>query len=129
MKLRQLTDGRHLVQVIYAPSGEIQDCEYITQSKSARNFLKTLRKELKLALDEETSRLFEKNGRNSEVEQFYRQYRNVSYRLLKNNEKLPKDVASWLDYDKLRAQCLEKHEEMKFLLRNRDILDENSVTR
>ncbi|KAJ0169841.1 hypothetical protein K1T71_014447 [Dendrolimus kikuchii] len=129
LKLRQLTDGRHLVQVIYSPTGEIQDCEYITQSKSARNFLRVLRKELKLALDEETSRLLEKKTHNFKEELFYRHYRNVSYRLLKNNEQLPRDVASWLDYDKLKMQCLEKHEEMKFLLQNKDMLDENSVTR
>ncbi|XP_037299320.1 uncharacterized protein LOC115452722 isoform X2 [Manduca sexta] len=128
LKLRQLTDGRHLVQVIYSQNGDIQDCEYITQTKSARNFLKTLRKELKLALDEE-SYILQREPNSIEDEKFFRHYKNVSIKLLKNGDKLPPDVAVWFDYNKLKLECLRRHEELKYLVESQNKMSEMSVTR
>lgn len=119
LRLRQLTDGRHLVQLIYNQNGAIQDCEYITQQKSVRNFLKTLRKELKLALDEEGYKLTE-NSFDFEQEKFYRHFRNVTFKILKVGDSLPTDVAVWLDYEKLRDECIEKHNEMKLIMENKN---------
>ncbi|KOB65671.1 Phospholipase A2 [Operophtera brumata] len=117
MRLRQLTDGRHLVQVIYNQNGGIQDCEYINEAKSARNFLKNLRKELKLALDEESYKITEKSF---EEDKFFRHFRNVTFRILKDGESLPLDVASWLNYDTLKTECLRRHEEMKYMMESRE---------
>lgn len=129
LKLRQLTDGRHLVQVIYTPDGVIQDCEYITEGKTVRNFLKTLRKELKLALDEESYRLTEGRRNDYEDEKFYRHYRNVTFRLLKDGEQLPLDVGNWLNYDRLKTECFERHEELTYMMENRNKVSDTSLTR
>ncbi|KAM3956848.1 uncharacterized protein ACR2FA_009155, partial [Aphomia sociella] len=128
LKLRQLTDGRHLLQVIYAPNGAIQDCEVITQGRSARNFLKTLRKELKLALDEESYRILQKDSRNLDNEKFFRHFNNMTVKILKNGQKLPSDVAEWLNYDRLKIECLERHKEMTLMMENRNKVSENSLT-
>ncbi|XP_013138495.1 PREDICTED: uncharacterized protein LOC106103306 isoform X2 [Papilio polytes] len=127
IKLRQLTDGGHLVQIIYTPDGVIQDCEYVADIKTTRNFLKTLRKELKLALEEQTYRIFEKND--NEDERFYRHFGNVTLRLLKGNEKLPPDIANWLDYDRLKMECLERHEELTLIMSNKNKIGEELLTR
>lgn len=126
LKLRQLTDGRHLVQVIYTPNGVIQDCEYIAEGKSARNFLKTLRKELKMALDEESYRLQEKKSLDNE--KFYRHFGNVTFRILKNGEKLPPNIASWFNYDRLKTECFERHAELTYMMEHKNEND-NGLTR
>ncbi|XP_052745694.1 uncharacterized protein LOC112045804 isoform X3 [Bicyclus anynana] len=129
LKLRQLTDGRHLVQVIYTPNGVLQDCEYITSTKSARHFIKTLRKELKMALDEESYRILEKRPKNSDDERYYRHFGNVTFRILKNGDKLPTDVARWFNYDRLKTECFERHEELTLMMENRKKISENSLQR
>ncbi|XP_050359655.1 uncharacterized protein LOC126779581 isoform X2 [Nymphalis io] len=129
LKLRQLTDGRHLIQIIYTPNGAIQDCEYIREPKSARNFLKTLRKELKLALDEETYRITDKRLNTFENEKFYRHFGNVTFRILKDGEKLPPDVADWLNYDRLKNECFERHEELTYMMENRNKLSDATLSR
>ncbi|XP_039762301.1 uncharacterized protein LOC120635370 isoform X2 [Pararge aegeria] len=129
LKLRQLSDGRHLVQLIYTPNGYLQDCEYVTASKSSRDFIKTLRKELKLALDEESYRILEKTPRNFGDERYYRHFGNVTFRILKNGEKLPTDVARWFNYDKLKTECFERHEELTLMMKNRNKVSENSLQR
>ncbi|XP_063632167.1 uncharacterized protein LOC134803314 isoform X2 [Cydia splendana] len=128
LRLRQLTDGRHLVQVIYTPNGAIQDCEYITQTKYSRNFLKTLRKELKLALEEQSIKLTQ-NEITNEDEKYYRHFSNVTLRILRNGETLPIDVASWLDFDKLKMECLERHEELKFMMANKNKVSDATLAR
>ena len=120
LKLRQLTDGRHLVQIIYTPNGVIQDCEYITEGKTARNFLKTLRKELKLALDEESFRLQEKKSNTDNNEKFYRHFGNVTFRVLKNGDSLPPNFASWFNYDRLKNECFERHEELTYMMEHKE---------
>ncbi|XP_047541954.1 uncharacterized protein LOC125074628 isoform X1 [Vanessa atalanta] len=129
LKLRQLTDGRHLIQIIYTPNGAIQDCEYIKEGKSARNFLKTLRKELKLALDEESYRLSEKTSNKFKDEKFYRHFGNVTFRILKDGENLPPDVADWLNYDRLKNECFERHEELTYMIENRNKVSDATLTR
>ncbi|XP_046975488.1 uncharacterized protein LOC124541611 isoform X2 [Vanessa cardui] len=129
LKLRQLTDGRHLIQIIYTPNGAIQDCEYIKEGKTARNFLKTLRKELKMALDEETYRLSEKSSSKIEDEKFYRHFGNVTFRILKDGESLPADVADWLNYDRLKNECFERHEELTYMMEHRNKISDETLTR
>ncbi|XP_041988906.1 uncharacterized protein LOC121740301 isoform X3 [Aricia agestis] len=127
LKLRQLTDGRHLIQVIYTPNGEMQDCEFITEVKSTRNFLKTLRKELKLALDEESYRILEKN-QNDEDNKFYRHFGNVTFRILKD-EALPPNVASWLNYDRLKMECIERHKELTYMVEKKNKVADTTLAR
>ncbi|XP_059063017.1 uncharacterized protein LOC131855734 isoform X3 [Achroia grisella] len=129
LKLRQLTDGRHLVQVIYAPNGDIQDCEHITQGRTTRNFLKTLRNELKLALDEENYRILQKDSMSFDNEKFYRHFHNMTVRILKNGEEMPSNIASWLDYDRLKMECFKRHQEMTYMMENRNKVSENSLAR
>ncbi|XP_075989398.1 uncharacterized protein LOC142985240 isoform X2 [Anticarsia gemmatalis] len=120
LKLRQLTDGRHLIQVIYSQNGAVQDCEYVTQERTARNFLKTLRNELKSALDEKIYSIINKQPKLDEEDKFYRRFGNVSFRILKNGESLPPDIASWMQYDKLKMECLRRHEELTYMMENRN---------
>lgn len=127
LKLRQLTDGRHFVQVIYSQNGVVQDCEYVTRPKSARDFLKTLRRELKTALDEERFRIQHEDTDYSDDEKFLRHYRNVSFSLLMKNEALPREVANWLDYDQLKLQCLRRHEELRHILENQSQISDSSI--
>ncbi|XP_047518346.1 uncharacterized protein LOC125058326 isoform X1 [Pieris napi] len=129
LKLRQMTDGRHLIQIIYTPNGAIQDCEYITDAKTTRNFLKTLRRELKLALDEEAFRITEKRKNVTEDERFYRHFGNMTFRLLTDGEMLPSDIASWLDYDRLKMECFERHEELKYMMENKNKYTEPALAR
>ncbi|CAG5037073.1 unnamed protein product [Parnassius apollo] len=128
IKLRQLTDGRHLIQVIYTSNGVIQDCEYLADGKTTRNFLKTLRKELKLALDEQTYKILEKDT-DIEDERFYRHFGNMTLRLLKENEQLPPDIAEWLNYDRLKIECLERHEELRYIMANKNKVGEQTLIR
>ncbi|KAG7298595.1 hypothetical protein JYU34_018244 [Plutella xylostella] len=129
LRLRQLTDGRHLVQIIYSQHGDIQDCEYITERKSARNFLKNLRKELKLALDEENSKIMRGDTASESDEKFYRHFGNVTFRILRNGERLPPDVAGWFNYDKLKVECLKRHEELKYMLENKNKIGAQELSR
>lgn len=117
------------MQIIYSPNGAIQDCEYITQTKSARNFLKTLRKELKLALDEQSFKLQRNEKTNLDDEKFYRHYSKVTFRILKSDEPLPLDIASWLDFDKLKTECLERHQELRFMMENKNKVGASSLAR
>ncbi|XP_061384986.1 uncharacterized protein LOC116776981 isoform X3 [Danaus plexippus] len=117
LKLRQLSDGRHLIQIIYTSDGEIQDCEYIS-GRPAREFLRSLRKELKQALDEETSRIYQRD-KDIGDEKFYRTFGNVTFRVLRN-EKLPSDISNWMDYDRLKQECFQRHEQLKYMMENRD---------
>lgn len=105
----------------------MQDCEYVTRPKSARDFLKTLRRELKTALDEERFRIQHEDTDYSDDEKFLRHYRNVSLRLLVKNEALPREVANWLDYDQLKLQCLRRHEELRHILENQSQISDNSI--
>ncbi|XP_072941182.1 uncharacterized protein [Epargyreus clarus] len=129
LKLRQLTDGRHLVQVIYTSEGVIQDCEYITEKKSAKNFLRTLRKELKLALDEESFRISQKVQDSPEEERYVRHFGNMTFHLLQGGEKLPPDVATWFNYDRLKTECMERHREMTYMMELKNKVGENTLAR
>ncbi|XP_026314349.1 uncharacterized protein LOC113226054 [Hyposmocoma kahamanoa] len=129
IKLRQLTDGRHLVQVIYAQNGDIQDCEFIPHGKTTKNFLKTLRKELKLALDEQLYKLTDEDKISKEEEKFIHHFGNVTFRILKSSDEMPTDVAGWLDYDKLKMECLQRHEELKYMVEHKNRVGESSLAR
>lgn len=113
--------------MIYAQNGEIQDCEYITQTKRARYFLKSVKNELKSALDE----LYEKiiNHDETDNDKFLHVYQNVSFKLLKEGEMLPVNIGEWFDYDELKTECLKRHEEMKYMLDHRNVVSEHTVSR
>lgn len=117
------------MQVIYAQNGDIQDCEYIPHGKTTRNFLKTLRKELKLALEEQMYKLTVKEEVSKEEEKFIRHFGNVTFRILKSNDELPADLADWLDYDKLKMECLQRHEELKYMVEHKHRVGESSLAR
>lgn len=57
--LRQLTDGKHFIQMITNANEELIDCEHVTDAISARNFLRIFRKELGLT-KKERQRMIEK---------------------------------------------------------------------
>lgn len=117
------------MQVIYAQNGDIQDCEYIPHGKTTRNFLKTLRKELKLALDEQLYKLTDKEKFSKQEEKFVHHFGNVTFRILKSGDEMPTDVASWLDYDKLKMECLQRHEELKYIVEHKNRVAESSLAR
>lgn len=60
---------------------------------------------------------------------FYRHFGNVSYRILKKNDSLPPDIASWFQYDKLKLKCLKRHEEMKYMIENMNKTGDTSFAR
>lgn len=127
LRLRQLTDGKHLIQVIYARDGEIQDCEYITQRTRARHFLKTLRSELKTALDEMTDKILKSERGPNEL--FFENFANVKLHLLKNGEGLPNGITDWLDYENLKMECFNRHNEIKQMIENSNKASEVSLSR
>ncbi|XP_034231297.1 uncharacterized protein LOC117639585 isoform X2 [Thrips palmi] len=99
LHLRQVTDGRHFVQLIYSGAEELRDCEYVEHEPSVRAFLQAFHDDMEAV----------RHGSASEA-------RNVTVRVLGDDEALPDDVAAWLDYPRLRADCERNHQEMRRLV-------------
>lgn len=89
IKFRQLTDGKHLLQLIYV-NETIRDCEIVDQRDQARLFLNEFKHDLSQLVS--TS--------------------NLTLDSLDNNT-LPEDVNSWLDFKTLRKKCKHNHVELK----------------
>ncbi|XP_068085638.1 uncharacterized protein GIIIspla2 isoform X2 [Anabrus simplex] len=106
VKLRQVTDGTHFIQLIYSADDELRDCEYIRQKKIVSHFLDSFREDVEHAKEGED------------------EFRNVTFQRLDYGEVLPADIASWLDYSGLKQQCKDKHRELKKLLRHKTHGDE-----
>lgn len=91
MKLRQVTDGVHFIQLIYSGDGVLRDCEYIRQRQAVRGFLEGVRTTV-AARGNVTSL---------------------------DGERLPLELARWMDYPLLREQCRRNHRQLKRLARRR----------
>lgn len=98
LHLRQVTDGRHFVQLIYSGAEELRDCEYLEHAPSVRAFLQAFHDDMEAV----------RRGGAAQA-------RNVTVRVLGDGEALPADVAAWLDYPRLRADCERNHQEMRRL--------------
>lgn len=91
LKLRQLTDGDHLIQLIYSGKGELQDCEYLRQDEAVRSFEESVRQTV------------EARGNVSSLD----------------GRRLPPELAEWMDYGMLRRQCHRHHRRLRRLAHRR----------
>ncbi|XP_021942221.1 uncharacterized protein LOC110841215 isoform X2 [Zootermopsis nevadensis] len=115
VKLRQVTDGTHFIQLIYGADNEIRDCEFLRQKKIVRHFLESFRKDIQRAV-------IPSGGENyySEDAEDGQSFRNVTFQILDRGFPLPSDISEWLNFEKLKQQCEKIHREMKKLLRHKD---------
>lgn len=90
--LRQLSDGRHLIQLIYDADQSLQDCEYITDIETATRFQEKLAAE-------------------------YRQLSNISLntsiRIIERRSDLPEDLARLAVYRRMKIECRQLHSRMR----------------
>jgi hypothetical protein len=119
VKLRQVTDGTHFIQLIYGADNEIRDCEFLRQKKIVRDFLDTFRKDLERARLSTNSES-DYSDIDDETGEDIHSFNNVTFQILDNGVPLPADLAEWLDFEDLKQRCRENHREMKALLRHRD---------
>ncbi|XP_049856749.1 uncharacterized protein LOC126336773 isoform X1 [Schistocerca gregaria] len=107
--LRQVTDGSGFLQLIYGAEGELRDCEFVAGRRAAESFLRSFHSDVQRAAG---------GGR--------RQHRreapdaaltNVTFQVLPEGSPLPAEVSSWLNMGRLRAQCRDKHRELRRLAR------------
>ena len=91
LRLRQVSDGTHFIQLIYTGDGVLRDCEYIRQKQAVRAFLESIKATV------------ETRGNVTRLE----------------TSSLPPDVAEWLSYPKLREQCRRIHRQLKRLARRK----------
>lgn len=89
IKFRQLTNGKHLIQLIYV-NETIKDCDIVNQRDQVLSFLTQFRYDLSQLVT--TS--------------------NVTVDSL-DNKTLPEDIDRWLDYALLRNSCKRSHIELK----------------
>ena len=110
MKLRQLTDGVHFIQLIYGIDDEIKDCEFLRQKKIVHDFLNTFQHDIERSKSSDNS-----DSDFSDTESL----RNVTFQILDSGAQLPSEVAEWLDFQALKTKCKENHRQMKKLLRHK----------
>ncbi|XP_046681038.1 uncharacterized protein LOC124367891 isoform X1 [Homalodisca vitripennis] len=91
LKLRQVTDGVHFIQLIYSGDGVLRDCEYIRQRQAVRSFLESVRE----AVDS--------RGNVTSLD----------------GKSLPLELAEWMDYPLLKEQCRRIHRKLKRLARRK----------
>lgn len=89
IKFRQLTDGRHFIQLIYDINETIRDCEYINQRDQVHQFLNTFKYELGQLIT--TS--------NFTVESL-------------DNKSLPINIKRWFNYKELKVLCRKRHRDI-----------------
>lgn len=87
-----MTDGRHLIQLIYDANQSLLDCEYDTDDESVRQFQKNLEAE-------------------------YRKLSSISLntkvRVIENRSDLPEDLARLAVYHHLKTECRRLHNRMR----------------
>lgn len=88
--LRQLTDGKHFIQLIYDEYDNIKDCEYLHDRGQIKTFLDKFQNDL---VDLSTTS-------------------NVTVITLPDKH-LPKDIKKWLNYGRLRVMCRKSHKAWK----------------
>jgi hypothetical protein len=119
VKLRQVTDGTHFIQLIYGADNEIRDCEFLRQKKIVRHFLDTFRKDIeraKVSINSEN----DYSEIEDETDEDIYSFNNVTLQILDNGVPLPADISEWLDFEYLKQQCRENHRQMKKLLRHKE---------
>lgn len=115
VKLRQVTDGIHFIQLIYGADNDIRDCEFLRQKKIVQDFLDTFRKDVESAKISSNSDYSETEGKTGNIYSF----RNVTFQILDSGVPLPSDISEWLNFEDLKHRCKENHREMKRLLRHK----------
>lgn len=96
MKYRELTDGKHFIQLIYDDDEVLRDCEYLHDHHEVTKFLKQFRAELRELIA--TS--------------------NVTITSLEDDAHgLNAQEHGWFHYENLRDQCRRRHRELKLMLR------------
>ncbi|XP_067119218.1 uncharacterized protein [Centruroides vittatus] len=101
--LRQMTDGRRFIQLIYDSTWQLVDCEYLRSANMVRDFLSKFRH------DFDCVSLLISGRRVAECA-------NATYRLLKDGH-LPSDLAPLTDYRRLRLECHQLHNRIKKVVR------------
>lgn len=102
--LRQMTDGRHLIQLIYDADLSLQDCEYITDMETAIAFQQKL---------------------TTEYQQLSSIGRNTTIRIIEKRSDLPEDLARSAVYRRMKAECRQLHSRMRKAARQSE--DQSSV--
>lgn len=96
LKYRELTDGKHFIQLIYDDDEVLRDCEYLHDHHEVTKFLKQFRAELRELIA--TS--------------------NVTITSLEDDAHgLNAQEHGWFHYENLRDQCRRRHRELKLMLR------------
>lgn len=106
IKFRQLTDGRHFIQLIYDINETIRDCEYINQRDQVHQFLNTFKYELGQLIT--TS--------NFTVESL-------------DNKSLPININRWFNYNELKVLCKKRHRDILKRIRDETKIMNNDTFR
>ena len=117
VKLRQVTDGTHFIQLIYGADNDIKDCEFLRQKKIVQDFLDTFRNDIERAKISSSSDDGYSENENKTEDSY--SLHNVTFQILDNGVPLPSDLSEWLDFEILKQRCRENHREMKRLLRHK----------
>ncbi|XP_057376206.1 uncharacterized protein LOC130697297 [Daphnia carinata] len=104
--LRQMTDGHHLIQLIYDADLSLQDCEYITDTETAMAFQEKL---------------------TNEYRQLSSICHNTTIRIIEKRSDLPEDLARSAVYRRMKAECRQLHSRMRKAARQSE--DQSSVRR
>ncbi|XP_049951981.1 uncharacterized protein LOC126461788 isoform X2 [Schistocerca serialis cubense] len=107
--LRQVTDGSGFLQLIYGAEGELHDCEFVAGRPAADAFLRSFHSDVQRAAGG--------GRREHRHEAADAALANVTFQVLPEGSPLPAEVSSWLDMRRLRAQCRDKHRELRRLAR------------
>ncbi|KAK4873840.1 hypothetical protein RN001_013200 [Aquatica leii] len=94
--LRQLTDGKHFIQLIYDDRDNILDCEYLHQKDEVELF--------EIKFDEDIN----KSTSNLTIETL-------------DNRRLPENIRKWFNFSHLRNLCRKNHKRIKKTLRESEI--------
>nr|WLP01542.1 group 3 secretory phospholipase A2 [Androctonus crassicauda] len=115
--LRQMTDGKRFIQLIYDSNWELVDCEYLRNANMVRDFLKKFRH------DFDCVKLLVSGRRTAECS-------NATYRLLSDGH-LPSDLSPLTNYRHLRLECHRLHNRIKKVVRRQrqDLLNSDRVKR
>lgn len=147
MSLWQLTNGRAFIQVIYSRDDELIDCEYLTRKSFVNEFTQTFYNEIYRAgklrnnplltnISMVASHQEQKQQHSDEPSSDYSYFdenenqdvfglRNLSYHQLWSESDIPDDLRPLMNYDLLKKQCDNRHEQLKHIV---DGLGSNDVT-
>lgn len=103
IRFRQLTDGKHLIQLIYGGDNQLRDCEFGHQRDQVKSFLYNFKQDL--------SNLIATS--------------NISVDSL-DSKPLPEGL-SWMNYTNLRQTCKSRHREIKKIVREAAIRDDEEL--